>query len=151
MRTITCDRARARISLDLDGELSEFETSLLDRHLRRCDACAAFASDARVATDLLRAAPLVPAPQFWVARRIAATRVAARVAAATAVAAAAAIVAVTTVSLDRVPVRASAGYRLWPTGLAVHPQGGETLGIRHVAFEAPAAPDGPRRGLLSVS
>ena len=149
MRTVRCDRARARVSLELDGELSEFEVSLLERHLQRCAACAAFASDARAATELLRAEPLEPAPQFWVPRRITATRVAARVAAVTAAAAAAAIVAVTTVSVDRSgPDQASGGYRIWPTGVALHPRGDGNLGVRHVAFETPAP--GSERALLST-
>lgn len=149
MRPAPCDTARARVSLQLDGELSRFEASLLERHLHRCDACAAFAGDARASTELLRTAPLEPAPQFWLARRAAATRSAARAAAVAAATAAAALVAVSAVSLQHGGARAGAGFGLWPTGLAVHPQGDANLGVQRVAFEAPA-PDGPRRGLLST-
>jgi predicted anti-sigma-YlaC factor YlaD len=53
--------------LELDGELSELETALLDAHLGRCVPCAAFARDVRAFSRALRAAPLerpaaVPAP-----------------------------------------------------------------------------------------
>src|SRR5262245_721060 len=54
-----CDRARQAVSLRLDGELSQIERALLDRHLERCTECAAFAADACVFTDALRdAAPV---------------------------------------------------------------------------------------------
>lgn len=148
MRPVTCDRARARISLQLDGELSRFEVALLERHLHGCAACAAFAGDAREATLLLRSEPLEPAPHVWLPRRAAATRLAARVAAVTAAAAAAAIVAVSYVSMPRPATQASGGFGLWPRGLAVHPQGDGNLGVRHVAFETPAP--GSERALLSA-
>ena len=57
-RSATCDRARAWVSLRTDGELSEFECALLDAHLTRCDACAAFAADVGSLTLALRAEPL---------------------------------------------------------------------------------------------
>jgi len=53
-----CDRARAWISLRLDGELSEFEGLMLGAHVERCAACRAFAADAAGFTAALRAAPL---------------------------------------------------------------------------------------------
>lgn len=148
MRSVSCDTARARVSLQLDGELSPFEASLLARHLRRCGACAAFAEDAHASTELLRAAaPEVP-PQFWLARRRAASRGAIRTAAITAATAAAALVAVSTASLyhNRAPVPVGVG--LWPV-LAIHPGGDENLGVQRVEYER-HAPDGPRRGLLST-
>jgi predicted anti-sigma-YlaC factor YlaD len=150
VRAASCDTARACVSLQLDGELSRFEAVLLERHLGRCSACAAFASDVRASTALLRGTPLEPAPQFWLLRRPAATRLSTRVAAASAAAAAAALVAVSTVSLDSGASQASAGPGFWPTGLAVHPRGDENLGVQRVAFERPT-PDGPRRGLLSTA
>lgn len=147
MRT-NCDQARERLSLQLDDELSPHETLMLERHLVRCSACAAFAAGARLSTEALRSAPLEPAPQFWLTRRPAsATRFAARVAAVTAAAAAAVLVAVSTVSLEGEVAGTSAASGLWPTGAAVHPNLDQNLGVRHVAFERPT-PDGPRRGLL---
>jgi anti-sigma factor RsiW len=53
-----CERARAWISLDLDGELSQFERALLDAHLDRCEACATAAAETRALTETLRGAPL---------------------------------------------------------------------------------------------
>jgi predicted anti-sigma-YlaC factor YlaD len=53
-----CERSREWASLRLDGQLSTFETALLDRHLRRCSACRAFAEAVTVQTQLLRSAPL---------------------------------------------------------------------------------------------
>ena len=68
----SCENARRWVSLRLDDELSEFETFLLDAHLRRCAACREFARDARAFTAALRSRPLeeraqpvvlVPLPQ----------------------------------------------------------------------------------------
>jgi anti-sigma factor RsiW len=57
-RDITCDQARARISLDLDGELHELGKRALTRHLGRCPACREFAGDAAAFTSAIRSAPL---------------------------------------------------------------------------------------------
>jgi len=54
-----CDRAREAVSLRLDSELSQLEEVLLERHLGRCTACAAFAADTTAITGQLRHAPLV--------------------------------------------------------------------------------------------
>ena len=40
-----CERARSRVSLGLDGELSEVEQAMLRAHVGRCAACAAFERD----------------------------------------------------------------------------------------------------------
>lgn len=53
-----CERARARASLGLDGELSEVELALLRAHVGRCAACAAYARDLDGLTQELRSAPL---------------------------------------------------------------------------------------------
>lgn len=50
----TCERARASISADLDGELSEVEEAMLRRHLRQCSSCSAFRVESRAFTDALR-------------------------------------------------------------------------------------------------
>jgi predicted anti-sigma-YlaC factor YlaD len=60
MRAAQCDRARFWISLQLDGVLSEFETALLDQHVRRCTECRGFSVDAAAQTALLRAAAHEP-------------------------------------------------------------------------------------------
>jgi predicted anti-sigma-YlaC factor YlaD len=60
MRTTArrCDRAREYASLRLDGELSDFESALLDSHIERCPSCRAFADDLVGVTERLRSAPL---------------------------------------------------------------------------------------------
>jgi predicted anti-sigma-YlaC factor YlaD len=87
-----CDRAREYSSRSLDGELSDFERSLLETHLERCDACRAYAVELAEIVARLRTAPLeaLPHPIALPSRR----RVRAR-ALQGAAAAAAAVVAVT--------------------------------------------------------
>ena len=53
-RSWACDRARQAVSLRLDGELSQIERALLDRHIERCPDCAVFAADASSFTQALR-------------------------------------------------------------------------------------------------
>ena len=49
-----CDRAREWSSLRLDGELSELEEALLDKHLEGCAVCAAFDAGLRTTTEVVR-------------------------------------------------------------------------------------------------
>jgi anti-sigma factor RsiW len=58
-----CERAREWASLRLDGELSEFERVLLDAHLRRCAACAAYVGEIGAITATIRATALEPLPR----------------------------------------------------------------------------------------
>ena len=53
-----CERAREWSSLRLDGELSELEEALLEKHLEGCALCAAFDAGLRTSTELLRTAPV---------------------------------------------------------------------------------------------
>ena len=53
-----CDRARARASLALDGELSQVEQAVLRAHVGRCAACAGFARDLDALTREIRTTPL---------------------------------------------------------------------------------------------
>lgn len=53
-----CDRMRAWISAELDGELSEFESVLLHGHLVVCEGCSAFRADAVTFAAALRDSPL---------------------------------------------------------------------------------------------
>jgi predicted anti-sigma-YlaC factor YlaD len=55
-----CDRARERVSLELDGTLDDVGRGLLSRHLARCADCSTFAFELGALTTLLRAAPLEP-------------------------------------------------------------------------------------------
>jgi predicted anti-sigma-YlaC factor YlaD len=59
-----CERFRESVSLGLDGMLSRFERALLERHLRSCASCRAFAAEVRAQTARLRAAPLEVPPAF---------------------------------------------------------------------------------------
>ena len=56
----TCERAHVWISLELDSELAEVESGLLDRHLAVCEECVAYRERARAFTAELRTAPAVP-------------------------------------------------------------------------------------------
>src|SRR5436309_5388029 len=58
--TQKCERARAWISAELDGELSEFESLTLRGHLRGCEPCRTFRDEALRFTSALREAPLEP-------------------------------------------------------------------------------------------
>jgi predicted anti-sigma-YlaC factor YlaD len=60
--SVACDRVRAQISLELDGEISQLERALVDAHLRRCADCSAFRARARAFTTELRVAPLARPP-----------------------------------------------------------------------------------------
>jgi len=52
-----CDRARQWASIDVDGQLSEFERTLLDAHLVGCQSCAEFRREIARLTQVVRAAP----------------------------------------------------------------------------------------------
>jgi anti-sigma factor RsiW len=68
-RSYVCARARARVSLALDGELPAPERALLDGHLARCPACRAFQADVSSLAAALRQAPLERRGQPYVLRR----------------------------------------------------------------------------------
>jgi anti-sigma factor RsiW len=57
-----CERAREWASLRIDGELSEFERVLLDSHVDRCEACAAYVLEITAITQTIRSAELLPVP-----------------------------------------------------------------------------------------
>lgn len=149
MRT-NCEQARERLSLQLDDELSQHETLLLERHLVRCSACAAFAARGRVATELLRAAPLELAPPLELPRRLAARRLQVRAGAAVASVAAAALVAVSTLGLSHPSSNPSPVlFGFSPAGLSVHSGNEPNLGVqRLVAVKSNADPR--RRGQLAL-
>jgi anti-sigma factor RsiW len=58
-----CQSAQERISLHLDGELSEFEQLALNEHLASCAGCQAHAASLAAASGWLRSAPL-ELPEF---------------------------------------------------------------------------------------
>ena len=58
-----CEQAREHVSLQLDGELSPFEQSALDAHLKACGACRSYAGSVGMVSAQLREAELEQ-PQF---------------------------------------------------------------------------------------
>ena len=65
-----CLWASQRLSLWLDGEISEFEQARLEEHLRSCDDCRAYAAQLRGLTETLRSAPQEePTVSFRLPRR----------------------------------------------------------------------------------
>jgi anti-sigma factor RsiW len=81
----SCERVREQVSLELDGELSQLEQVILDRHLTRCAACAAYRAEVAAITRRLREAPLEhPDWAFTLPRRRSATLRVVQVAAAAA-------------------------------------------------------------------
>ena len=55
--SVACDRVRAQISLEVDGELSQLERAMVAAHVVRCTECHAFRARVRGFTGELRAAP----------------------------------------------------------------------------------------------
>jgi predicted anti-sigma-YlaC factor YlaD len=53
-----CEQAREQISVQLDGELSQFEQTALDGHLNMCGSCRAYAASVASVSDRLRTAEL---------------------------------------------------------------------------------------------
>jgi len=69
-KTARCERARQWASLRADGELSELESLMLERHVAGCDSCRLWQERVEATTELLRAAPLdAPARQVKLDRR----------------------------------------------------------------------------------
>jgi predicted anti-sigma-YlaC factor YlaD len=60
-----CEYAREQVSLQLDGELSEFEQVALTAHLESCEGCRAYAASVGQVNARLRAAGLEQ-PDFLV-------------------------------------------------------------------------------------
>ena len=82
---VVCERVRAQVSLEVDGELSQLERAMLAAHVVRCAECRAYRRDVHALTRALRSAPLATAPPVAVRRyrrSSAATRIQAGAAAA---------------------------------------------------------------------
>ena len=87
--SVVCERVRAQVSLELDGELSQLERRMMESHLARCPECHAYERDAAALTRLLREAPLerpLYPPVVRRPRRVSVARMQVGVAAALAVA-----------------------------------------------------------------
>jgi hypothetical protein len=99
-----CLRARERVSLRADGELSLFETAALRSHLQRCADCRVFAASVDEIARTLRATALVePAVAIRVPRRSYRALVAIGPAVAAAAVAAVAVMQVTSFGVGPVP------------------------------------------------
>ena len=145
-----CQKARERISLDLDGELSLHESGLLERHLSHCSECALFAADLRRHTGVLRAAAWEQPPPFVLPRRATARRFSVRVGATVASTAAAALVAVSVLSYGRPSDHRVAAFdRFVPSGVVVERASQGLSGLRHPT--ATQTPERPNLGLQDVS
>lgn len=134
-RTFACDRARQASSLRLDGELSQLEGALLERHLQRCAGCAEFVADVELLTNTLRSAALVPLErpiELPLRRRVAFSARRAGAWAAAASAAAAALLAVVILPAQHVP----AG----PPTPRVVPSNNEDLRELHILRQAQMKP-----------
>lgn len=145
-----CQKARERISLDLDGELSLHELGLLERHMSHCAECALFASDLRRHTGLLRAAAWEEPPPFALPRRASARRFSVRGGATVASTAAAALVAVSVLSYGKPSVdhRVATGEFV-PRGVVVARAMDGLSGLRHPT--AAPTPERPNLGLQDAS
>ena len=53
-----CERARQWVSLRVDGELSELEDALLEKHLEGCASCSTFTAGLVATAEAVRAVPL---------------------------------------------------------------------------------------------
>jgi anti-sigma factor RsiW len=87
--SLVCERVRAQVSLELDGELSQLERRMVAAHLQRCADCRSFEEALGAFTLELRAAPLEVLPHPVVVRaprRVSLTATPAAVAAALAIA-----------------------------------------------------------------
>jgi putative zinc finger protein len=152
-----CERFRESFSLQLDGMLSRFESVLLDRHLRRCAGCRAFADAADEQTKLLRAAPLAPlerslADSFAQPKQPARRRRIGAFAGALAVAAAAALVALTPNPGRRSeqPAAATQGRPLLAV-FPMAPKANATFEVPRLRVVSPASADGAVRGYYGRS
>jgi Putative zinc-finger len=101
-RNSRCDRARQWASLRLDGELSELEEILLEKHLEECAACRTFEARMVRTTELVRSTPTeLPQIEYAPPRRRVVTLPVGRRAAIVAIAAAAALGSLVGSSLER--------------------------------------------------
>jgi predicted anti-sigma-YlaC factor YlaD len=134
--------------------LSSFETVLLDRHLRGCESCRAFAASAELQTRLLRSATLErPSTSVALPRQAArARRGLAGMLTAAALAGAAALVVVSPVTLDRSSATQRTAARAPATVVALVsavPTPAAGVDVPRLRVQ-PALTDGPVHGLFSL-
>lgn len=135
--------------------LSTFESALLERHLRRCAACRAFAASAAAQTQLLRGAALEPLPQpvaVPVGRPSRAARggSVAGVLVAVAAAAVAAVSLLTTGPRQAQPVAARGAQAVALVVFAAKPTPTGGVEVPRVRVEPVSFLDGPVHGYYSI-
>ena len=67
--SVACERVRAQVSLEVDGELSQLERAMLAAHVLRCDDCHAYRERVHSFTRELRTAPLAQPTAHLLVRR----------------------------------------------------------------------------------
>jgi predicted anti-sigma-YlaC factor YlaD len=68
---VVCERTRVYVSLEVDGELSEFERGFLTTHVLRCDDCRAYRSEIHALANHIRETPQeTPARSVQVPNRV---------------------------------------------------------------------------------
>jgi predicted anti-sigma-YlaC factor YlaD len=133
--------------------LSSFESALLDRHLRKCASCRAFADATAHQTELLRGVVLEPPPRPIELPERASHRLRAFTSAGAAVVVAAAV-AVATFSLGNRGTTASSHREIAPAGkqfvvYPAQPTPNESLQVPRLRVEPVTYADGPVHGLYS--
>ena len=68
-QSVACERVRAQVSLEVDGELSHLERAMLAAHVLRCADCHAYRERVHAFTGELRAAPLAHPTAHLLVRR----------------------------------------------------------------------------------
>ena len=153
---IQCVRSREAISLQLDDMLSGFEVALLDRHLRGCPPCRAFAASATEQTRLLRSAALErPLRSVVIPARPSYVRRGAAGAASAALVAAAAVLILTYSGAQRGGNREAARVAAGQAAPALvayagHPTPDPTIEVPRLRLEPASIADGPVHGNFSV-
>lgn len=134
--------------------LSSFESALLDRHLRKCPSCRAFAEGTAAQTELLRGIQLEPLPHpIELPERRSRLRAFGSAGAALAVAAA---VAVSTFTLgNNRAVSSSHRVMTAPAGKQIvvysaQPSANSALDVPRLRMEPASYADGPVHGLYSI-
>lgn len=130
--------------------LSSFESALLDRHLRKCASCRAFANETALQTELLRGIELEPPPRpIELPER--ASRRGRKVGAAGAALAVAAVAAISTFTFGSDRAAAVSAHETVPPGkeLVVYgaqPTPNSTIQVPRLRIEPATYVNGPAHG-----
>jgi anti-sigma factor RsiW len=145
-----CDRERERISLAVDGELSDFEGFLMAVHLDGCAECRAYSDDVRAIAESIRSTPAEPL-RVPVAARLRDARLRARPRLRLAPAAsAAAAIAAALVGVTSVPERAVVDDGAHLSAPALRGSDGSLVNELVLAVRRPHLADGTQAVLPQV-